>query len=78
MEEEHTIGQGKYTKHEIIICERCHSKIECKANNYTQCQCSTVTLDLNEVQYVSEHFDGCLCAKCLTELKEEYRRLWLD
>jgi hypothetical protein len=62
----------EYTKHEIIACERCSKRVECKANNYTQCQCSQVQLSLNEVQYISENFEGCLCANCLMELKEEY------
>jgi hypothetical protein len=59
-------------KHEIISCERCNTAIECKANAYTKCQCSAVQLTINEVQYISELFDGCLCAKCLRELQEEY------
>ncbi|WP_207429700.1 cysteine-rich CWC family protein [Pedobacter sp. SYSU D00535] len=62
-------------KHEIIPCERCNGRIECKANSYTKCQCSKVSLNLNEVQYVSERFDGCLCAACLLALKEEYRQM---
>ncbi len=61
-------------KHEIINCERCKQKIECKANNYTQCQCSKVYLNLNEVQYVSETYEDCLCANCLLELKDEYQK----
>jgi hypothetical protein len=60
-------------KHEIIPCERCGAPIECKANSYTKCQCSVVHLDLNEVQYISENYDSCLCAKCLFELQQEYR-----
>ncbi len=60
-------------KHEIISCERCDARMECKANAFTKCQCSTVQLNLNEMQYVSECFEGCLCAPCLNELKEEYR-----
>ena len=60
-------------KHEIIPCERCGAPIECKANSYTKCQCSVVQLNLNEVQYISEHYEGCLCAKCLFELQLEYR-----
>ena len=59
-------------KHEIISCERCRKRIECKANSYTKCQCSTVQLSLNETQYISETYDGCLCASCLAELKNEY------
>ncbi|QKJ31570.1 cysteine-rich CWC family protein [Mucilaginibacter mali] len=61
------------TKHEIVYCDRCRATFECKANAYTKCQCNTVQLTLNEVQYVSELFDGCLCANCLLELQQEYR-----
>lgn len=63
------------SKHEIVPCERCGKRIECKANSYTKCQCATVQLNLNEVQYVSEHFNGCLCAACLVDLKKEYVEL---
>ena len=60
-------------KHEIIQCERCGRSMECKANSYTKCQCSTVQLNLNEVQYISENCEGCMCAVCLGDLKEQYR-----
>jgi hypothetical protein len=61
------------TKHETVHCERCKAPFECKANSFTKCQCTKVQLTLNETQYVSELYDGCLCAGCLGELKEEYR-----
>lgn len=61
-----------HTKHEIINCERCSVAIECKANAYTKCQCTAVQLSINEMQYISELFDGCLCAGCLAELKAAY------
>lgn len=60
------------TKHEIIQCERCAKSIECRANAFFKCQCSTVQLNLNEVQYISENYEGCMCAECLGELKDEY------
>ncbi|MDB5031314.1 cysteine-rich CWC family protein [Mucilaginibacter sp.] len=61
------------TKHEIISCDRCGARIECKANAYTKCQCSVVQLTLNEVQYISENYEGCMCAACLLALQGEYR-----
>ena len=64
---------SKNTKHEIISCDRCGKRIECKANSYTKYQCSTVQLSINEVQYVSELYDGCLCASCLLELQKDYQ-----
>ncbi|MVN89811.1 cysteine-rich CWC family protein [Mucilaginibacter aquatilis] len=62
-----------FHKHEVIQCERCRTTFECKANSYTKCQCSKVQLTINEVQYVSELYDGCLCANCLLELQQEYQ-----
>ncbi|MBE9586722.1 cysteine-rich CWC family protein [Mucilaginibacter sp. JRF] len=64
-----------HSKHEIIRCERCNAAFECKANSYTKCQCNTVQLTLNETQYISENYDGCLCAKCLLEIQQEYREM---
>jgi hypothetical protein len=61
-------------KHETVHCERCKAPFECKANSFTKCQCSTVQLTLNETQYVSENYEGCLCAACLMVLKEEYQQ----
>jgi Cysteine-rich CWC len=66
-------GLNKMTKHEIIRCERCGTSIECKANSYTKCQCSVVQLNLNEVQYIAENYEGCMCASCLLALQDEYR-----
>lgn len=60
-------------KHEVIACERCGKRMECKANSYAKCQCSNVQLTLNEVQYISENYDGCMCADCLRALKAEYK-----
>ncbi|HEY0772041.1 MAG TPA: cysteine-rich CWC family protein [Sphingobacteriaceae bacterium] len=60
-------------KHEIIPCGRCGKRIECKANSFTKCQCVEVRLNINETQYISELFQGCVCAACLLELKEAYQ-----
>ena len=61
-----------HSKHEIIFCERCEGAFECKSNSGAKCQCNTVQLSLNEMQYISELYDSCLCAKCLLELQQEY------
>jgi hypothetical protein len=62
-------------KHETVHCERCKAPFECKANSFTKCQCAKVALTLNETQYVSENYDGCLCAGCLLELQAEYKAM---
>ena len=68
----------KMIKHEIVRCERCQSAFECKANSFTKCQCAKVHLTLNETQYVSELYDGCLCAACLLNLQLIYSKISLD
>ncbi|MGN7202779.1 cysteine-rich CWC family protein [Pedobacter sp. SAFR-022] len=60
------------SKHEIISCERCTARMECKANSYSKCQCANIQLTVNEVQYIAELYDGCLCVKCLHDLQLEY------
>jgi len=62
-----------HQKHEIVRCERCGAPFECKANSFTKCQCTTVQLTLNETQYISEMYDGCLCAGCLLVLQKEHQ-----
>lgn len=62
-----------YVKHEVITCDRCGAYMECRANTYNRCSCSTVQLTINETQYISEQYDNCLCCACLEELKEEYK-----
>jgi hypothetical protein len=61
--------------HEMINCERCNAVFECKANSFTKCQCMDVKMTLNDTQYVSERYEGCLCAGCLLILRDEYRAL---
>ncbi|PWJ40852.1 cysteine-rich CWC family protein [Sediminitomix flava] len=57
--------------HETKKCLRCGAGFECKAGNITQCQCFTVQLTKEEMEYVSEKYDECLCASCLKALQEE-------
>ncbi|RYE28411.1 MAG: hypothetical protein EOP42_16950 [Sphingobacteriaceae bacterium] len=62
------------SKHEIIGCERCGARIECKANSFTKCQCSEVQLTLNEMEYIANCYEACLCANCLIELQHVYQQ----
>lgn len=64
--------KNSHIKHEMVLCEKCHNAFECKANSSTYCQCTQVVLSLEEAEYISECFDNCLCATCLTALKMEY------
>lgn len=60
-------------KHEEKYCPRCKTKFECKTGSIMLCQCSTVKLNYEELNYINGKYDDCLCAKCMTELRAEYQ-----
>ena len=57
---------------ESNTCPRCHTAFTCRADEIHLCQCSVVTLNDDERKYISERFDGCLCANCMKEMQQEY------
>lgn len=65
-------------EHEKKYCPRCNTNFECKVGSIMLCQCTTVTLNEKEREYLREHFDDCLCANCMQELKVEYNNSLLQ
>jgi nicotinate-nucleotide--dimethylbenzimidazole phosphoribosyltransferase len=62
--------------HETKLCERCGSTFECKVGNIPECKCYAVQLTAEEKAYISEkRYSDCLCAACLSNLKQEYREM---
>ncbi|WP_281756501.1 cysteine-rich CWC family protein [Neptunitalea chrysea] len=59
-------------KHEQKYCPNCQKEFECKVGSITLCQCATVTLNSEEMAYIRNRFDDCLCAACMEKLKQEY------
>jgi hypothetical protein len=59
-------------KHEEKNCPRCQAGFECKVGSILLCQCAAVQLNEEERSYLQEHFDDCLCANCMQDLKTEY------
>ncbi|WP_082869020.1 cysteine-rich CWC family protein [Oleiphilus sp. HI0125] len=55
--------------HEEIKCPRCGSPFECKMGSITICHCSDVHLSREQMAFISEHWQGCLCHACLLEIK---------
>ena len=51
-------------------CPRCLHAFDCKADAIQQCHCSAVQLSPYQRQYVAQNWKDCLCAKCLTEIKQ--------
>lgn len=58
-------------KHEEKYCPRCNTTFECKVGSILLCQCSSVKLNQEELNYIFTRYDDCLCAKCMNELKAE-------
>ncbi|MGC4100341.1 cysteine-rich CWC family protein [Ferruginibacter sp.] len=59
-------------KHEEKKCPRCNNSFECKVGDIGNCHCSTVKLTVQEMNFVQERYNDCLCNNCLLELKNKY------
>ena len=62
-------------KHETKNCQRCGKGFECKSGSVLLCQCQTVVLSPEQLEYISARYDDCLCASCLLELRAEFNAL---
>lgn len=58
--------------HEEKNCPRCQKLFECKVCTILNCQCTTVTLNEEEQDYMINKYDDCLCATCMMEVRGEY------
>ena len=59
-------------KHEEKHCPRCKILFECKVGNITQCQCSEISMNIDEQQYIFKQYNDCLCLNCIVALCKEY------
>jgi hypothetical protein len=58
--------------HESVTCPRCKAAFECRVGTILQCQCQQVTLTDDERVFINATYAACLCANCLTTMKELY------
>jgi hypothetical protein len=59
-------------KHETKHCPRCEAEFECKSGSILLCQCQTIYLTPEQMDYINAQFDDCLCVSCLAALRREY------
>jgi hypothetical protein len=64
-------------EHEKKYCPHCNQLFECKVGSILLCQCTEVTLTEEERSYIRNFYDECLCATCMTEIKNEYHKVQL-
>ena len=62
-------------KHETKQCARCNTLFECKSGSIMLCQCQTVVLSAEQLEYISEQYEDCLCSRCLLAVRGEYNEL---
>ncbi len=60
-------------KYDNKNCSRCGKEFVCKSGNITQCQCFNVQLSKDELIFIKEIYDDCLCLDCLIKMKQIYR-----
>ena len=51
-------------------CPRCGKKFMCNHEDITKCQCATVKLDSEQLKYVAEKYNDCLCHDCLIAMSK--------
>ena len=62
-------------RHKTKNSQRCGKEFECKSGPILLCQCQTVELGLEQLEYISERYDDCLCASCLLALRGGFNEL---
>jgi hypothetical protein len=60
--------------HEEKQCPRCRRLFECKSGSILLCQCQTVVLSPEQLEYITFHYEDCLCSRCLREVRSEYNQ----
>lgn len=66
------------SEHEQVTCPRCNKLFECKVGSISLCQCTTVSLTVDESQYIFDSYDACICKSCMLEVKKEYSTKLLE
>jgi len=58
-------------KHEAKTCPRCKRPFECKVGDISHCQCSSFVLSAEEVSFIQQRYNDCLCGACLADLQNK-------
>ena len=62
-------------KHETKHCCRCDKPFECKSGSILLCQCQTVVLLPEQLEYINFQYEDCLCSKCLLAVRGEFNEM---
>ncbi len=51
-------------------CSKCHSEFNCNKEDITSCHCYPFNFKKGTKDFISKHYDDCLCNKCLHQFKQ--------
>ena len=54
-------------------CARCGATFVCKVDDLPRCQCVNVSLSAQLLEQLKDHYNDCLCSRCLKELAGKER-----
>ncbi len=61
-------------KRMLKSCPRCNRTFECRHDQITECECTLVPLNEEDMSYIHARHDECLCIDCLMALSRERKR----
>ncbi|WP_221392734.1 cysteine-rich CWC family protein [Dyadobacter sp. NIV53] len=53
------------------VCPKCKTLFSCQSDNIASCQCSTVRLSKETIQFLSNTNFDCLCKTCLEKINKD-------
>lgn len=56
------------TSEKVKICPRCKTEFTCKVD--TNCDCTKITISESNLIYIKQHWNDCLCGRCLKEFQK--------
>lgn len=56
----------------IKHCPRCGAEFTCNEEDKWHCRCFSVTLNTAARTFLAEHYEDCLCVKCLREIAAQH------
>ncbi|MFP5039542.1 cysteine-rich CWC family protein [Parasediminibacterium sp. JCM 36343] len=58
-------------KHEEKYCPKCSAAFTCKMGDIANCQCNTVQLNQEAINFLSNTYFECLCSECLVKINHD-------
>lgn len=60
-------------KHEEKYCGKCNTRFICKVGDIENCQCNTVKLSDESIEFLSTTNFDCLCKDCLLQVNQDVK-----